>query len=350
MWDLQRGAYIVRSSGFPRGNLGFAHRDAPIVERYVVGVGIACGELIRFGLGWIRQCGSIVLSVERHFKFKRGVHYLRENDDLRSGGTAQLHGNRRFGGCGYGSRSGSRVESAFVLQPIQCIARRFRFAETDAIVRLEGELDETHAVVEGVVRAAFSRFVGEAHLRFVGAALGSRCKEKIDARALLVGCGADGQRSADRLIRIVGIEGLRFGVIEIDGLILGHELAALSHVGHVGVACTCDADAVAVGPVGSFLINAGGRGNISDKPGSYGASNSLRCIQFLSTTEQRQRCRRCTSEHSKSFLYRSVHYIPLCFCFFSLFRYLSLPGYSSALASKESPSFHSVISLSLTST
>ncbi len=160
MWDLQRGAYIVRSSGFPRGNLGFAHRDAPIVERYVVGVGIACGELIR------------------------------ENDDLRSGGTAQLHGNRRFGGCGYGSRSGSRVESAFVLQPIQCIARRFRFAETDAIVRLEGELDETHAVVEGVVRAAFSRFVGEAHLRFVGAALGSRCKEKIDARALLVGCGA----------------------------------------------------------------------------------------------------------------------------------------------------------------
>ena len=195
MWDLQRGAYIVRSSGFPRGNLGFAHRDAQDVERYVVGVGIACGELIRFGLGWIRQCGCIVLSVERHFKFKRGVHYLRENDDLRSGGTAQLHGNQRFGGCGYGSRSGSRVECAFVLQPIQCIARRFRFAETDAVTCLEGELDETHAVVEGVVRAAFSRFVGEAHLRVAGTTFGSRGKEKVDAGALFVGRGADGQRS-----------------------------------------------------------------------------------------------------------------------------------------------------------
>ena len=72
MWGLQRDAYIVRISGFPRGNLRFFHRDALVVERYVVGIGIACGELIRFGLGWIRQCGCIVQSVERHFKVKRG--------------------------------------------------------------------------------------------------------------------------------------------------------------------------------------------------------------------------------------------------------------------------------------
>lgn len=228
MWGLQRDAYIVRISGFPRGNLRFFHRDALVVERDVIGVGIACGELIRFGLGWIRQCGCIVQSVERHCKVKRGGHSLRENDDLRSGGTAQLHGNRRFDGCGYGSRSGSRVESAFVLQSVQRVVSRFHSVENEAVAWLEGEFDETHAVVEGVVFTAFVGFVGEAHLRAAGASLRSRGKEEVDAGTLLVGCGVDGHRSAVRLIRIVGIEGLRFGIIEIDGLILGHELAALS--------------------------------------------------------------------------------------------------------------------------
>ena len=56
---------------------------------------------------------------------------------------------------------------------------------------------------------------GEAHRRVVGVARGSRGKEEVDARALFVGCGADGHRSALSLIRIVGIEGMRFGVIEI---------------------------------------------------------------------------------------------------------------------------------------
>lgn len=43
---------------------------------------------------------------------------------------------------------------------------------------------------------------------------------------------------------------MRFGVIEIDGRTVGHELTVLSLVGHVGEACAGDADAVAVGPVG----------------------------------------------------------------------------------------------------
>jgi len=237
--------------------------------------------------------GVVALSVVRHFKVKRGVHFLWENDDLRSGGTAQLHGNRRFGGCGYSSCSGSRVECAFVLQPLQRVAGRFRFVETETIACLEGELDETHAVVERMV-------AGEAHRRVVGVARGSRGKEEVDARALLVGCGADGHRSAVRLIRIVGMEGMRFGVIEIDGRTVGHELTVLSLVGHVGEACAGDADAVAVGPVGSFRIDAGSGRNVGDKLGGYRA-----VIQVLVVvvTGGKCQCQRCESKKS------CLHYI-----------------------------------------
>lgn len=264
MRGLQLCTCIVRISGFPRVNCGVAHLDVLIVERYVVGVGIACCVEIGCGCSRQFQLGVVALSVVRHFKVKRGGHFLRENDDLRSGGTAQLHGNRRFGGCGYGSRAGSRVECAFVLQPLQRVAGRFRFVETETIACLEGELDETHAVVERMV-------AGEAHRRVVGVACGSRGKEEVDVRALLVGCGADGHRSALSLIRIVGMEGMRFGVIEIDGRTVGHELTVLSLVGHVGEACAGDADAVAVGPVGSFRIDAGSGRNVGDKLGGYRA-------------------------------------------------------------------------------
>ena len=62
---------------------------------------------------------------------------------------------------------------------LQRVAGRFRFVETETIACLEGELDETHAVVERMV-------AGEAHRRVVGVACGSRGKEEVDVRALLV--------------------------------------------------------------------------------------------------------------------------------------------------------------------
>ena len=141
MWNLQRGTGIVRISGFPRGNLRFFHRDALVVERYVIGVGIACCVEIGCRRSRLFQLGVVALSVERHFKVKRGVHFLWENDDLRSGGTAQLHGNRRIGNSGYSSCSGSRVECAFMLQSLQRVAGRFRFVENEAVAWLEGEFD-----------------------------------------------------------------------------------------------------------------------------------------------------------------------------------------------------------------
>ena len=184
-----------------------------------------------------------------------------------------------------------------MLQPAQRVAGRFRFVENETVARLEGELDETHAVVEGVVCAAFSRFVGEAHLRVVGVARGSRGKEEVDAGALLVGCGADAHRSAVRLIRIVGIEGLRFDIIEIDGLILGHELAALSHVGYVDEAGAGDADAVAVGPVCTVLIDAGGYRFI-DVGGELGGYWAVIQVLVVVVTGGKCQCQRCESKKS----------------------------------------------------
>ena len=113
--------------------------------------------------------------------------------------------------------------------------------------------------------------VGEAHRRVVSVACGSRGEKEVDARALLVGCGVDGHRSALSLIRIVGIKGHRFGVVKIDDRTVGHELTVLSLVGHVGEACAGDADAVTFGPVGSFRIDAGSGRNVSDKLGGYRA-------------------------------------------------------------------------------
>ena len=150
-------------------------------------------------------------------------------------------------------------------------------------------------MVEGVVFTAFVGFVGEAHLRAAGASLRSRGKEEVDAGTLLVGCGVDGHRSAVRLIRIVGIEGLRFGIIEIDGLILGHELAALSHVGYVDEAGAGDADAVAVSPVGSFRIDAGSGRNVGDKLGGYRAVIQVLIVVVAGGKCQ---CQRCESKKS----------------------------------------------------
>ena len=175
-----------------------------------------------------------------------------------------------------------------MLQPLQRVAGRFRFVETETIACLEGELDETHAVVERMV-------AGEAHRRVVGVACGSRGKEEVDVRALLVGCGADGHRSAVRLIRIVGMEGMRFSVIEIDGRTVGHELTVLSLVGHVGEACAGDADAVAVGPVGSFRIDAGCGRNVGDKQGGYRAVIQVLIVVVAGGKCQ---CQRCESKKS----------------------------------------------------
>lgn len=212
----------------------------------------------------------------------------------------------------------SRVECAFVLQPLQRVAGRFRFVETETIACLEGELDETHAVVERMV-------AGEAHRRVVGVARGSRGKEEVDARALLVGCGADAHRSAVRLIRIVGIEGLRFGIIEIDGLILGHELTALSHVGYVDEAGAGDADAVAVSPVCTVLIDAGGYRFI-DVGGELGGHGAVIQILVVVVAGGQCQCQRCESKKS------CLHLIH------------SSLSYSSALASPPSTVSHPVIS------
>ena len=157
-------------------------------------------------------------------------------------------------------------------------------------------------MVEGVVFTAFVGFVGEAHLRAAGASLRSRGKEEVDAGALLVGCGVDGHRSAVRLIRIVGIEGLRFGIIEIDGLILGHELAALSHVGYVDEAGAGDADAVAVSPVCTVLIDAGGYRFI-DVGGELGGYWAVIQVLVVVVTGGKCQCQRCESKKS------CIHYI-----------------------------------------
>ena len=127
----------------------------------------------------------------------------------------------------------------------------------------------------------------------------------------VVGCGADGHRSALSLIRIVGMEGMRFGVIEIDGRTVGHELTVLSLVGHIGEACAGDADAVAVGPLGSFRIDAGSGRNVGDKLGGYRA-----VIQVLVVvvTGGKCQCQRCESKKSGSHC-KSVFYILYRFCY-----------------------------------
>ena len=66
-------------------------------------------------------------------------------------------------------------------------------------------------------------------------------------------------------------------------------------VGHVGEACAGDADAVAVGPVGSFRIDAGSGRNVGDKLGGYRAVIQVLIVVVAGGKCQ---CQRCESKKS----------------------------------------------------
>ena len=140
-----------------------------------------------------------------------------------------------------------------------------------------------------------------------------------------------GHRSAISLIRIVGIEGHRFGVIEIDDRTVGHELTVLSLVGHVGEACAGDADAVTFGPVGSFRIDAGSGRNVSDKLGGYRAVIQVLVVVVAGGKRQCQ-CRESKKSgfHSVSVFY--IYIVLYSFC------------YRVTFTSSSSPVSHPVIS------
>lgn len=60
MWNLQHRACIVRISVFPRVNCGFAHLDVLIIERYIVGVGIAYG--VKASARFVKGKGQVYIS------------------------------------------------------------------------------------------------------------------------------------------------------------------------------------------------------------------------------------------------------------------------------------------------